>query len=204
MPQFETSLMLLLGVAIGAYLLGSIPFGVIVSRVMGLADPRTIGSKSIGATNVLRSGSKLAALATVLLDAAKGLVAVIVAELLYADDAGQVAGLASFLGHLFPVWLGFKGGKGVATALGALVGLAPMLGLIALGAWLFTYFVFRYSSLSALMSAVITPVVALLIGFGHYFVLLVVMSGLLIWRHRANIERLRDGSEPMVDWGRKP
>lgn len=201
MPEFETSLTMLLLVAVAAYLLGSVPFGVIISRVMGLADPRTVGSKSIGATNVLRSGSKVAALGTLLLDAAKGLVAVLVAKSLFAGDAAQVAGLFAFVGHLFSVWLNFRGGKGVATALGVLLGLSPMLGLIGAAAWLFTYFVFRYSSLSALMAAVITPAVAPLIGFGSYFVLLVVMSVLLIWRHKANIERLRDGTEPMVDWG---
>ncbi len=203
MPVLETSLIMLLVVAAGAYLLGSIPFGIVVSKLFGLPDPRTIGSQNIGATNVLRSGSKSAALTTVLLDGAKGLVAVLVAKAVFGADAAQVAALFSFVGHIFPVWLGFKGGKGVATLLGTLIGLSPLLGFMALSAWLFTYFVFRYSSLSALMSAVITPLVAFLVGFGDMVVVLVIMAVLLIWRHKANIERLRDGTEPMVDWSRK-
>lgn len=203
MPIFETSVATLVLVAVGAYLLGSIPFGVVVSRLFRLPDPRTIGSQNIGATNVLRSGSKPAALATVLLDGAKGLVAVIVARNLFAEDAGQVAALFSFLGHLFPVWLGFKGGKGVATLLGTLIGLSPVIGLIALASWLFTYFVFRYSSLSAIMSALVTPAVALILGFGQAFVVMIIMAALLIWRHKENIMRLRDGTEPMVDWSKK-
>lgn len=203
MPLLETSPIMLLVVAAGAYLLGSIPFGIVVSKLFGLPDPRTIGSNNIGATNVLRSGSKIAALTTVLLDGAKGLAAVLIAKALFGPDAAQVAALFSFLGHIFPVWLGFKGGKGVATLLGTLIGLSTLLGFVALSAWLFTYFVFRYSSLSALMSAVITPLVAFLVGFSDLVVVLAIMAGILIWRHKANIERLRDGTEPMVDWSRK-
>lgn len=203
MPLLETSPIMLLVVAAGAYLLGSIPFGIVVSKLFGLPDPRTIGSNNIGATNVLRSGSKIAALTTVLLDGAKGLAAVLIAKALFGPDAAQVAALFSFLGHIFPVWLGFKGGKGVATLLGTLIGLSTLLGFMALSAWLFTYFVFRYSSLSALMSAVITPLVAFLVGFSDLVVVLAIMAGILIWRHKANIERLRDGTEPMVDWSRK-
>ncbi len=203
MPIFETSVVVLLGIAVGSYLLGSVPFGIVVSKLFGLPDPRTVGSKNIGATNVLRSGSKAAALATVLLDAGKGGIAVLIARSLSGDDASQVAALFSFLGHLYPVWLGFKGGKGVATFLGTLLALTPMVGLIALASWLFTYFVFRYSSLSALMASILTPLVAILLGYGNLAALLLAMSGLLIWKHRANIERLRDGTEPMVSWGKK-
>jgi len=203
MPVFETSIVVLIGVALFAYLLGSIPFGVVVARLFGLPDPRSIGSGNIGATNVLRTGSKPAALATVLLDGFKGYLAVVLAKSVFGADAAQVAALFSFLGHLFPVWLNFKGGKGVATLLGTLVGLSPLLGLIALATWLFTYFVFRLSSLSALTAAITTPLVALLIGLGQMFVLLLIMAVLLIWRHRENIERLRDGTEPTVDWSKK-
>ncbi len=203
MPELETSVLALLGVAALAYLLGSIPFGIVVSRLFGLPDPRGVGSGNIGATNVLRTGSKAAALLTVLLDGAKGLIAVLLAKAAFAADAAQVAALFAFLGHIFPIWLRFKGGKGVATLLGTLIGLHPLLGLIALGSWLFTYFVFRYSSLSALMSAVITPVVGLMIGFGHVFFVLIIMAALLIWRHKENIERLRSGTEPLVDWSKK-
>lgn len=203
MPVFETSFLVLCGVAVLSYLLGSVPFGIVVSRLMGLPDPRTIGSKNIGATNVLRGGSKIAALLTVILDAAKGGIAVVIAGLFTGSDGMQVAALASFLGHLYPIWLRFRGGKGVATLLGTLIALSPLVGLIALASWLFTYFVFRYSSLSALMSAILTPVVSIIAGHGEMAVLLIVMAGLLIWKHRANIERLRDGTEPMVDWSKK-
>lgn len=202
-PTLESGPIVLLFVAIAAYLVGSIPFGILVARAFGLPDPRTIGSKNIGATNMLRTGSKPAALATVLLDGAKGGVAVVVARLLFAEDAAQVAGFAAFLGHLYPIWLKFKGGKGVATLLGTLVGLAPFIGLVALFAWLFTYFVFRYSSLSALVSAALTPPLAMLLGFAHMSVLLMLMSGMVFWRHRENIKRLQDGTEPMVDWSKK-
>lgn len=203
MPDFETSALALLGVALFSYLLGSIPFGIVVSKLFRLPDPRDVGSGNIGATNVLRSGSKVAALLTVLLDGAKGLAAVLLAKSYFGADAAQVAALFSFFGHIFPVWLGFKGGKGVATLLGTLIGLHPLLGLIALGSWLFTYFVFRYSSLSAVMAALITPPVALIIGFGNAFIVLVIMAVMLLWRHRENIERLRTGTEPIVDWSKK-
>ena len=203
MPELSSSPIMLIVVAILAYLAGSVPFGLIVARLTGLPDPRTIGSGNIGATNVLRTGSKPAALATVLLDGTKGLIAVVVGRVIAGEDAAQVAALAAFLGHIFPIWLNFKGGKGVATLLGALVGLAPLLGLIAMGAWLFTFFVFRYSSLSALLAALVTPPVAFLIGMREMIVLLVVMALFLAWKHKANIERLREGTEPLVDWSKK-
>lgn len=202
-PAFESGLTVLLLVAIGAYLIGSIPFGILVARVLGLPDPRTIGSKNIGATNMLRTGSKKAAIATVLLDGAKGGIAVVIARFLFAEDAAQVAGLFAFLGHLYPVWLKFKGGKGVATLLGTLVGLASFLGVIALFAWLLTFLIFRYSSLSALVSASLTPLLAMLLGFANMSVVLIIMSGMVFWRHRANIQRLQDGSEPKVNWRKK-
>ncbi|NNE80361.1 MAG: glycerol-3-phosphate 1-O-acyltransferase PlsY [Silicimonas sp.] len=203
MPELSSSPIMLIVVAILAYLAGSVPFGLIVARLTGLPDPRTIGSGNIGATNVLRTGSKPAALATVLLDGTKGLIAVVVGRVIAGEDAAQVAALAAFLGHIFPIWLNFKGGKGVATLLGALVGLAPLLGLIAMGAWLFTFFVFRYSSLSALLAALVTPPVAFLIGMREMIVLLLVMALILAWKHKANIERLREGTEPLVDWSKK-
>ena len=203
MPDLSSSPFMLVVAAVLAYLAGSIPFGLIIARLTGLPDPRTIGSGNIGATNVLRTGSKPAALATVLLDGAKGLLAVAIGRSMAGEDAAQVAALCAFLGHIFPVWLGFKGGKGVATLLGTLVGLAPLLGMIALASWLFTFFVFRYSSLSALLAALVTPPVAFLIGLQDMMVLLVVMALILVWKHRANIERLRDGTEPMVDWSKK-
>ena len=203
MPEIESTFAMLAATAALAYLLGAVPFGLVVSRLAGLPDPRTIGSKNIGATNVLRSGSKPAALATVLLDGAKGLVAVVIGRAISGEDAAQVAALFAFLGHLYPVWLGFKGGKGVATLFGALIGLAPIVGLVAAVTWLLAFFVFRISSLSALLTALVSPFGALLAGHGDKFCVLFVISGLVIWKHRANIERLRNGTEPKVNWGSK-
>lgn len=198
MPALETTPLPIIVIALAAYLLGSVPFGLVVARAMGLPDPRTIGSKNIGATNVLRTGSKTAALATVLLDGLKGLVAVVIARAVAGEDAAQLAGLAAFLGHIFSAFLGFKGGKGVATFLGVLIGLAPSLGAIAAAVWLATCVATRYSSLSALVSAATAPFVALLAGRAEMVVLLVLMAALLIWKHRENISRLRAGTESKV------
>lgn len=198
MPLFGTPVLLLLVIALGAYLFGSVPFGLVVAKIMGLPDPRTIGSKNIGATNVLRTGSKTAALATVLLDAAKGLVAVVIGRAIAGEDAAQVAALFAFLGHCYSFVLGFKGGKGVATFLGALFGLSFLLGAAACAIWLVTCVVTRYSSLSALVAAAVMPVVALLAGKGTALATLCVMAVILIWRHRENIARLRAGTESKV------
>ena len=198
MPVFDTPIVILLIIAVGAYLLGSIPFGLVVAKIMGLPDPRTIGSKNIGATNVLRTGSKTAALATVLLDGAKGLVAVLVARALAGEDAAQIAALTAFLGHCFSLFLGFKGGKGVATFLGALYGLSFPLGAAACLIWLLTVVIGRYSSLSALVASAATPFVALVMGQPDRFVVLAAMAAILIWRHRENIARLRAGTESKV------
>lgn len=197
MPSFDSPVSLLVLVAVVAYLMGSIPFGLVITRLFGLGDVRKIGSGNIGATNVLRTGSKPAALATLLLDAGKGLVAVLLAKAWIGNDAAQIAALFAFLGHLFPVWLGFRGGKGVATFLGSVLGLAPIVGLIALGAWAFTFFVYRISSLSALVSAVLTTIVAYMIGFQDIAAVMVIMAVLLVWKHQDNIRRLIDGTEPM-------
>lgn len=198
MPEFDATLSKLLITALLAYLAGSIPFGLLVSRAFGLPDPRGIGSGNIGATNVLRTGSKTAALTTLLLDAAKGFVAVIVARALVGEDAAQIAGLTAFLGHVFSVWLGFRGGKGVATLLGALAGFGTLIGLTAMAAWLGIFLLWRISSLSALVAAALTPAVALLFGQGHMFVATLLMAIVVFWSHRANIRRLLDGTEPRV------
>ncbi len=198
MPEFDATLSELLITALLAYLAGSIPFGLLVSRAFGLPDPRGIGSGNIGATNVLRTGSKAAALATLLLDAAKGLVAVIVSRALVGEDAAQIAGLTAFLGHVFSVWLGFRGGKGVATLLGALAGFGALIGLTAMAAWLGIFLVWRISSLSALVAAALTPAVALMLGQGHMIVATLLMAIVVFWSHRANIRRLLDGTEPRV------
>ncbi|HTY99940.1 MAG TPA: glycerol-3-phosphate 1-O-acyltransferase PlsY [Rhodocyclaceae bacterium] len=182
------------------YLLGSVPFAVVVSKAFGLADPRSFGSGNPGATNVLRTGNKAAALLTVLGDALKGWLAMALARWLGADEAAvALAGLAAFLGHIFPVFLGFRGGKGVATALGVILGFSGLLALTAAATWALVAFAFRYSSLAALAAAVEAPIAAwFLIGRPEAVGPLAVMSALLIWRHRGNIERLRAGTESRI------
>lgn len=192
---------MLMLVALGAYLIGSIPFGVLITRALGLGDLRGIGSGNIGATNVLRTGNKKAALATLLLDGAKGAVAVLAARYLAGQEAALVAGGAAFLGHLYPVWLRFRGGKGVATFLGVMLALAPVVGLICCLTWLVVAVISRISSLSALVAAVTAPVWLALIGPPGSVWLGIGMAGLVLARHHANIRRLLDGTEPRI--GRK-
>ncbi|WPB55144.1 glycerol-3-phosphate 1-O-acyltransferase PlsY [Xylophilus sp. GOD-11R] len=197
---------------LAAYLIGSLSFAVLVSRSMGLADPRSYGSGNPGATNVLRSGSKKAAIATLLLDAAKGWLPVFLVRVFgpahgLDDTAVALAGLAAFLGHLYPVFFRFQGGKGVATALGVLLGIAPLLGLATLVTWLIVAMFFRYSSLAALVCAVFAPFYMALGGGiawpGSTAVTgaVMVMALLLVWRHRLNIKRLMAGEESRL--GRK-
>ena len=192
--------------AIVGYLVGSLSFAVIVSRVMGLNDPRTYGSKNPGATNVLRSGSKAAAVITLLLDALKGWLPVVLVKYFgkpYGLEDGTLAmvGLAAFVGHLFPVFFRFQGGKGVATALGVLLGFSGVLGLATAASWLIIAYFFRYSSLASLVAAVFAPVYYVFgDGLAWYLeksILLAIsiMSLLLIWRHAANITRLIKGTE---------
>jgi acyl phosphate:glycerol-3-phosphate acyltransferase len=189
------------GIVVLAYLLGSLSFAVIVSRAMRLDDPRSYGSGNPGATNVLRSGNKTAAILTLLLDALKGVVAVLAARALaprlgLVDTTIALAGVAAFLGHLYPVFFRFQGGKGVATAAGVLLALNPWLGLASLGTWLVVAFATRYSSLAALVTAVLAPVYAwMLAGSLGVVALVAVMSVLLVWRHRSNIAKLRNGTE---------
>ena len=181
-----------------AYLLGSIPFGLVITRGLGLGDLRAIGSGNIGATNVLRTGNKGAAAATLLLDAGKGAVAVMLARHFAGETAAMVAGFAAFLGHLFPVWLRFKGGKGVATYLGIMLALAWPVGLAACGTWLATALVLRYSSLAALVATAAVPFWLALLGPGAAIPLAIALAALVWLRHRANIARLRSGSEPKI------
>jgi glycerol-3-phosphate acyltransferase PlsY len=189
---------------VSAYLLGSVSFAVLMSKAFGLADPRTYGSGNPGATNVLRSGKKAAAALTLLGDAAKGWLAVFLAEKLVPMDGNYLilvsaVALAVFLGHLFPVFLDFKGGKGVATALGVLLALSGWLGLATLATWVVVAVVLRLSSLSALVAAVGAPIYALLFGLPHEWVLASgIMSLLLIWRHKSNIQNLLAGKESKI------
>ena len=198
---------------LAAYLIGSLSFAVIVSRFMGLNDPRSYGSKNPGATNVLRSGNKLAAVATLLLDAVKGWLPMALVHWQGAayglgDGALAAVGLAAFLGHLFPVFFSFKGGKGVATAAGVLFGVHWLLGLACMGTWALVAYVSRYSSLSALSCALLAPLYYVLGDRGLWYVdrsvllMLVVMGALLIYRHKENISKLLQGKESKL--GAKP
>ena len=199
MPDFVTSQGMLLLTALFGYLLGSIPFGILVTRAMGLGDLRSIGSGNIGATNVLRTGNKGAALATLLLDGGKGAVAVLLARwLLGGEDAAQVAGCAAFLGHLFPVWLGFRGGKGVATFLGLFLALDWQVGLALCLTWLVTAVVTRYSSIAALIAAASAGLWILWLTDGNLLVLALVLTVLVYVRHSENLKRLKAGTEPRI------
>ncbi|BCG88165.1 MULTISPECIES: glycerol-3-phosphate 1-O-acyltransferase PlsY [unclassified Mesorhizobium] len=179
------------------YLLGSIPFGLLLTRAAGLGDVRKIGSGNIGATNVLRTGNKGLAAATLLLDALKGTAAVLIAGH-FAQEMAVWAGLGAFLGHLFPVWLGFKGGKGVATYLGVLIGLAWQVALIFAAVWLVMAFLFRFSSLAALTAAVVVPIALYFMSAPQIAVVFVVMSIIVFIKHRANISRLLAGTEGKI------
>jgi glycerol-3-phosphate acyltransferase PlsY len=186
--------------ALAGYLAGSIPFAILASRALRLPDPRTYGSKNIGATNVLRSGNRVAALITLVGDAGKGWAAVMVARALDLPDAMlALVGFAAFLGHLFPVWLRFRGGKGVATAAGVLIAFDWRVGVAALAAWLVVVALTRYSSLSSLVSAVLAPLAAwYFLGSGPFLAAIAAMSILLIARHHANIRKLLRGEESRV------
>ena len=198
MPEIVASLPVLTLVAVLAYVLGSVPFGVVITRALGLGDLRSIGSGNIGATNVLRTGNKGAALATLLLDAAKGGIAVLIARYAVGEDAAQLAGLAAFLGHLYPVWLRFKGGKGVATFLGILLALAWPVGLAACATWAVAALIWRISSLAALMAAAFSGLWLFVFDQGRMLALVFVLTVLVYVRHWANIQRLKAGVEPKI------
>ena len=197
MPEIVTPIPLLALVAALAYLLGSVPFGIVMARLFGLGDLRAIGSGNIGATNVLRTGSKPAALLTLLGDAGKGGAAVLLARALAGEDAAQLAGLAAFVGHCFPVWLGFRGGKGVATFLGTLLALLFPLGLAACATWLAVAALGRMSSLAALAAAVAAPLWALWLR-PDAWALCAALAALVLWRHGGNIRRIAAGTEPRI------
>lgn len=205
MQSIDAGLFVLVIFAVFGYLIGSVPFAVLTSRAMGLADPRTYGSGNPGATNVLRTGNKKAAIITLLGDAAKGWLAVWLAYRISGQpDVVAVTAIAVFLGHLFPIFLGFKGGKGVATALGVLLAIEPVLGLATLLSWIIVAFFFRMSSLAAVASAIFAPFYYVILsgvlwpGSAGILTALVLISLLLIWRHKANISRILNGTEPKI------
>lgn len=192
--------------ALGGYLLGSIPFGLVITRLLGLGDIRAIGSGNIGATNVLRTGNKPAALATLLLDSGKGAIAALIARFVLAAadvdglgiEAGLAAGVAAVFGHNFPVWLKFKGGKGVATTLGTLLATAWPVGLVACGLWLLTAVVTRFSSLSALVALTGAPVAAWFLATPVHAAAFALLAVLAWIRHRENLRRLLNGTESRI------
>jgi glycerol-3-phosphate acyltransferase PlsY len=198
MPVIESTLTILILWGVIGYLLGSIPFGMVLAKLMNLGNLREIGSGNIGATNVLRTGNKAAALGTLILDGGKGAVAVLIARVLAGEDAAQLAGLMAFLGHCYPVWLGFKGGKGVATFLGLMLALAFPVGALCCLAWLVTAAISRISSLSAIVAAASSTFWVAFIGPGTIFLLSAILTLLVFWRHRENITRLREGTEPKI------
>ncbi|UYO95289.1 glycerol-3-phosphate 1-O-acyltransferase PlsY [Pollutimonas sp. M17] len=204
-----TSIAISLGLVLGSYLLGSVPFAVVVSRAMGLADPRSFGSKNPGATNVLRTGNKKAAALTLLGDAAKGWLAVIAAAYVVQrmglpGSVVAICAVAAFLGHVYPVFLGFKGGKGVATALGVILAASPWLALATAATWLIVAYAFRYSSLASIVAAIFAPLYYLLGGNVAWeldkamALAIVVISVVLLFRHQANISRLMTGKESRI------
>ena len=198
MPLIEHSFGILALWSVIGYLLGSIPSGVIIARLMGLGNLRDIGSGNIGATNVLRTGNKAAALLTLLFDAGKGVFAALLGRILVGEDAAQLAGLFAMIGHCYPVWLRFKGGKGVATFLGIFLTLSFPVGLACCAAWLVTAAVFRYSSLAALVAVGMSPVWMLLLGAPSMLLLGLAFTILIYARHWGNITRLRIGAETKI------
>ena len=191
----------LLYAALLGYLFGSIPFGLLLTRLAGFGDVRRIGSGNIGATNVLRTGSRALAALTLLFDAVKGLVPVIIAARLWNGEAAIAAGFGALAGHILPLWLGFKGGKGVATNIGILFGLYWPLGLIFLAVWLAMAFLFRFSSLSALTASALSPLGAGLVGKTNLILPLLLLALLIWFMHRANIARLLKGEEAKIKLG---
>ncbi len=188
----------MLSVLVLGYLLGSVPFGLLITKLAGLGDIRGIGSGNIGATNVLRTGRKDLALATLLLDAGKGAIAVLIARQLSEPGIAAYAGMAAFIGHCFPLYLKFKGGKGVATFLGTLVAISPILGGVAAGTWLLTALIFRMSSLSALIAALVAPLFALFVMASNIWLPVALMTLVIYIRHHENISRILKGEEPKI------
>ncbi|WP_170553752.1 glycerol-3-phosphate 1-O-acyltransferase PlsY [Ruegeria conchae] len=198
MPEFDSSMnVLALWAALG-YLIGSIPFGLIIARVMGLGNLRQIGSGNIGATNVLRTGSKPAAALTLLLDGGKGALAVLLARAYAGEDAAQIAALMAFLGHCMPVWLAFKGGKGVATFIGLWLALDWRVGVACCLTWLVSVAIWRMSSAGALAAAALSTTWIITLTDGTTFILGIALTFLIYWRHKDNVARIKSRTEPKI------
>jgi glycerol-3-phosphate acyltransferase PlsY len=197
-PALETGPAFLGVVGLLAYVLGSVPFGIVMARAFGLGDLRKIGSGNIGATNVLRTGNKLAALLTLVLDAGKGAIAVLAARATLGEDAAQIAGVAAFLGHCYPIFIGFRGGKGVATFFGTVLALSWPLGLAACATWAVVAALFRISSLAGIVAALLGPIWAFVLGQPEAAAALAFMAVLIVLRHEGNIRRILDGTEPRI------
>jgi glycerol-3-phosphate acyltransferase PlsY len=198
MPPIENTIDVLILWSVLGYIIGSIPFGMVLARLMGLGNLRDIGSGNIGATNVLRTGNKTAAALTLLLDGAKGAVAVLLARSFAGDDAAQLAALGAMIGHCYPIWLGFRGGKGVATFLGIMLALAWPVGLGCCIAWAIAAATTRISSMGALAAAAASTFLLVFLGYGTALVLGITLTVLVFWRHRDNIRRIRAGTETKI------
>ncbi|KKX34254.1 glycerol-3-phosphate 1-O-acyltransferase PlsY [Rhizobium sp. LC145] len=196
--NWQITLPIALAALVLGYLLGSIPFGLILTRMAGLGDIRSIGSGNIGATNVLRTGNRKLAAATLLLDALKATAAALIGTYIWGPEGGLLAGFAAFLGHLFPVWLAFKGGKGVATYIGMLLGVAPLMVLVFAAVWLAVAKISKYSSLSALVATLVIPVALWFVDDHKVALVMAVMTAISWWKHEANIKRLIAGTESKI------
>ena len=198
-PVLELGLINIFLVILFAYLIGSIPFGIIISKIMGLGNLRNIGSGNIGATNVLRTGNKLAAILTLIFDLLKGAIAVIITYYIFNDTTAQIAALSSFLGHCFPIWLKFKGGKGVATFIGISLALYWPAGILICLTWVLTAFLSRISSLSALISSLSSILWVWILGVPSAVFIMTVLTILIWYRHIENIKRIIKNSEPKIN-----
>ena len=197
-PEFSTSPMILLVWIVTGYLLGSIPFGLVVAHLFGLGDLRQIGSGNIGATNVLRTGSKFGASLTLIADAGKAGITVLLARSIAGEDAAQLAGFAAFFGHCYPIWLKFKGGKGVSTFFGLLFALAWPIGLISGATWILIAGIFRYSSFAAIATVILTPLFMIIFSHQVLVALSIGLMTLILWRHKENIIRLLKSQETKI------
>ena len=198
LPEFTSKPEVLIAACAFGYLAGSIPFGILISKILGLGDLRKVGSGNIGATNVLRTGNKLAAFLTLLFDFSKGICAVLIVRQYFGEDAVQVSAFSALAGHCFPIWLKFRGGKGVATFLGVALSLFFIMGIICCFVWLLVAVLKKMSSLASLISSASAPIAAIFLNQPNTIILLVLMVGIVVFRHKQNIDRIIKGVEPII------